>query len=247
MKLLPIDTALVFCDGACSGNPGPGGWGAIVHTPENGVQELGGARNRTTNNQMELTACLKALENIKTQQPQIHVFTDSTYLIRGITQWVWGWQKRGWKTAENADVLNQEIWQDLITVTKGRLKDKKIQWHYVRGHTGIPGNERCDQIAVIFRDSQSETLFQGPLNHYSIDLLQIPDDTSLPQMKSPGQKSQPVSYLSYLDGKVERHLTWSDCERRVKGRSGAKFKKAMSETDEEQILASWGTSRKDLK
>lgn len=232
------DYFIVYSDGACSGNPGPGGWGAILLSPSNEVIEMGSADYSTTNNRMEMTASIEALHQIP-EGADIHFYTDSTYVIRGITQWVWGWKKRGWKTAEGGPVSNQDLWEKMLRVTN----KKNIEWKYSRGHIGIPGNERCDRIAVAFSKNDHVSLYRGSLNNYNVDLFQFPKDTNLPDMKSKasaGEKKKPVSYLSNLGGIVFRHTDWPSCQRRVAGQSGAKFKKAHSEAEEKEILQSWG-------
>lgn len=237
---------VIFADGASSGNPGPGGWGAIVATPDGQVMELGGGNPETTNNRMELTAVIRALEKIADRPEVTRVYTDSVYVIRGIQGWVWGWQKRGWKTAEGNEVANQDLWRQLMAVTAKRGRGT-IEWHFVRGHSGIPGNERVDEIAVAYSKGSRPHLYSGPLLRYSVAIHDIPEDTSLPP---PREKAAPkaaaYSYLSLLGGVPMRHKTWADCERRVKGRSGAKFKKAMSEAEEAEIVAAWGYSPEQI-
>ena len=229
------DYIQIFSDGACSGNPGPGGWGSIILTPDDRVVEVGAADPSTTNNRMEMTAALEALKEISSVKIPVRFYTDSTYLIRGITQWVFGWRRRGWKTAEGGDVSNRDIWEELSNVVSARGAAGKIEWHYSRGHVGIPGNERCDEIAVAFSKRQRPSLYQGPLSHYSINILQVPSDTSLPEMKSPTEKKAAFSYLSNIGGIVYRHKDWPSCQRRVNGQSGAKFKKATSSAEELDI------------
>jgi len=235
---------IIFADGASSGNPGPSGWGAILASPTGQVLELGGRQSSSTNNRMELTAVLRALEHIKRDETiPIQIYTDSTYVIRGITQWIWNWKRNGWKTAEGNEVVNADIWQDLSNATLG----KKIQWCHVRGHSGIPGNERVDEIAVAFSRGTHPALFHGPLLRYDIPIHDLPESTSLPPMRPKNQKSAPAySYLSLVNHSPKRHTTWAECEARVKGRSGAKFKKALSQEEETSILRSWGFSQKDL-
>ena len=125
----------------------------------------------------------------------------------------------------------------------------KVAWHYVRGHRGIPGNERADEIANAYAAGRRPTLYRGPLIRYDVAVLDIPDDTGLPTRSAgtsaAGRRSAAHSYLSVVDGQPVRHATWAECERRVKGRSGARFKKAMSPADEEAILRSWGFSAND--
>ena len=232
---------LVFTDGACSGNPGKGGWGAIVCWPEGRVIELGGYDKQTTNNRMEMLAIIKAIDTIGEDERGVDIYTDSTYVIRGITQWIFGWMKRGWKNAQGEEVKNKELWQWLNRVVRGYKG--KINWHYVRGHQGVPGNERVDEIAVIYTKGQRPHLYEGSLIEYGVAIHDIPDDSSLPEMKSKSsKKAKAYSYLSYVDGKLEKHKSWPECEARVKGRSGAKFKKALSKEDEDAIIRSWHLS-----
>lgn len=231
---------LIFSDGACSGNPGPGGWGAIVVTPEGTVRELGGSEHSTTNNRMELTGAIMALRAIEDSPPgAVDFYTDSTYVIRGITQWIWGWRKRDWKNAEGEDVLNRDLWEALSRTVSAREKKSKVHWHYVRGHRGTPGNERCDEIAVEFSKNKWVDLYCGPLIKYSVPIYDLPEDEPLPEMKPKAEKVKPYSYLSLVHGEVWRHNDWPSCERRVKGQTNAKFKKAMRPEDEKSILTEW--------
>jgi ribonuclease HI len=244
MKLDPLKSILIFSDGACSGNPGPGGWGAIVATPNGEVQEIGGRSDQTTNNEMEMRAAVEALYHVQDVELPVVFYTDSTYLIRGITQWVWGWIRNGWKTAEGKEVLNQDLWKELLSLTKSRGTAGKIQWLYSRGHVGTPGNERCDEIAVAFSQKKWIELYRGPLLKYSVAIYDVPEDTTLPEMRPKQEKKQAYSYLSNLGGVICRHRDWASCERRVKGQSGAQFKKAMSAEEEPAILKAWGLSDK---
>ena len=235
---------IVFTDGAAKGNPGPGGWGVIVVTPEQRVTELGGGSPHTTNNKMELSGAIAALRCVAGQPGPVAVYTDSTYVIQGITQWVWGWHRRGWKTAQGADVLNRDLWEELSSLAGARGRGE-LDWRWVRGHAGTPGNERVDEIAVSFSLQQPTALYDGPLHDYPLAILQLPDDTALPKRtaaaSSAGRsKAAAYSYLSLVDGVLVRHATWAECEGRVKGRPGARFKKATSPTDESAILRSWG-------
>ncbi|MGE3499529.1 MAG: viroplasmin family protein [Candidatus Binatia bacterium] len=231
-----------FTDGAAKGNPGPGGWGAIVATPDGRVRELGGGAPLATNNQMELTAALQALRALRGVDGVVDLHADSTYVIRGITEWIRGWRRRGWQTAEGRPVLNRDLWEALAGEVAERGRGG-VQWHYVRGHAAVPGNERADEIAVGFATGKRVALYDGPLVGYPIALHDIPEDTALPKRSSRGTsaKAQPAyCYLSLVDGVPMRHATWADCERRVKGVSGAKYKKATSADDEQSILRAWG-------
>ena len=131
----------VFTDGACSGNPGPGGWGAILMSGGH-RKELRGSEADTTNNRMELSAAIGALEALK--KPSIvALHTDSNYLKDGITKWIIGWKRNGWKTADKKPVKNEDLWKRLELA----LKTHTIEWHWVKGHAGHPENERADELA----------------------------------------------------------------------------------------------------
>ncbi len=131
----------IHTDGACRGNPGPGGWGAVLRAGEH-ERELWGGEDDTTNNRMELTAAIEALAALK-RPCRVRLYTDSTYVMHGITRWLEDWRRRGWKTAARKPVKNQDLWQRLDALT-GR---HEIEWHWVKGHAGDPGNERADQLA----------------------------------------------------------------------------------------------------
>lgn len=234
---------VVFCDGAAKGNPGPGGWGAIIATRDDAVIELGGSAPHTTNNRMELTAALQALTWLREMAGPVDVYTDSTYVIKGIREWIHSWKRRGWTTAGGTPVLNRELWQELDARVAERPRGS-LTWHYVRGHVGIPGNERVDAIADGLARGAQVTLYSGPLAGYDLPIFEVPDDTSVPTRSAtastPARKGPAYSYLSLVDGQLMRHSTWADCESRVKGRSGARFKKATSAADEAAIVAAWG-------
>lgn len=233
----------VFTDGAAKGNPGPGGWGAIVATEER-VREIGGGSPHTTNNQMELTGVIEALRAARAVAGRVELHTDSTYVIRGITEWIHGWRRRGWLTAEGQPVLNRELWEALAAEVTARGRGG-IHWHYVRGHSAIPGNERCDEIATGFAAGERPALYDGPRAGYAVAIHERPADTSVPKRSggSGGGRSAPAySYLSLVNGVAMRHPTWAECERRVRGVSGARFKKAASADDEAAILRAWGAA-----
>lgn len=131
----------IYTDGACSGNPGPGGWGAILRF--NGVEkELCGGEADTTNNRMEMTAVLKALTAL-TRPCAVEVYTDSEYVKKGMTEWLRGWKARGWKTADKKPVKNEDLWKALDEAASRH----RISWHWVKGHAGHPENERADELA----------------------------------------------------------------------------------------------------
>lgn len=139
----------IYTDGACSGNPGPGGWGTVVYYGDGSVHELGGAESQTTNNRMEMQAAIGALEFLleSGETASVTLYTDSEYVKNGITKWIAGWKKKSWKTSAGKPVLNQDLWQ-ILDDLKHRVADQlPLQWQYVRGHSGNEGNERCDEIA----------------------------------------------------------------------------------------------------
>ncbi len=243
MKPTKTIPTIVFADGACSGNPGPGGWGVVIATPDGKIRELGGGAKDTTNNRMELAATIRGLSDLEGTAGEVAVYTDSVYVIRGITQWCWAWRSRDWKTAEGGEVANPDLWKNLIAVVAQRGKLNPISWHYVRGHSGIPGNERVDAIAVAFSRGERIALYSGSLLQYDVAIHDIPEDTSVPEPRpAAAKKEKAYSYLSVVNGVPMRHTTWPECEARVKGRPGAKFKKAMNEHNEGEILKSWGIS-----
>ena len=134
-------TVEIFCDGACSGNPGPGGYGAILRYGGR-VKELSGGARDTTNNRMEMTAAIEALRQLK-RPCRVVVTTDSQYLVKGMTEWIEGWQRKGWRNSKREPVVNKDLWELLLALTKPHT----MQWNWVRGHDGHVENERCDQLA----------------------------------------------------------------------------------------------------
>lgn len=234
----------IFTDGAAKGNPGPGGWGAIIHDGTT-VTELGGAAALTTNNRMEMEAVIHSLDTLRTSAAQIIVHSDSAYVIQGITQWIHGWKKRGWKTAQGGDVLNRDLWERLDTLA--RAHRGRLRWVQVPGHAGVPGNERADGIASDFALGTDVQLYRGAASAYPIDILDTaPAVGAAPRAsrkKTSARSGAAYSYLSLIGGVVERHRTWPECERRVRGVSGARYKKAMSPQEEKEILTAWGMGR----
>jgi ribonuclease HI len=164
---------IIFTDGSSRGNPGPGGWGAILIIRPNGdkdgsgedttVVELGSREKMTTNNRMEMTAAIQALKKTP-KEATVEIRTDSKYLIDGITKWVASWKRNGWKTYTRKDVLNKDLWMELDALVAGRT----IRWRYVGGHIGVVGNERCDEIATSFADGADVDLYDGKLEKYRV-------------------------------------------------------------------------------
>lgn len=137
----------LYTDGACSGNPGPGGW-ACVLVYKKTEKELFGGSEETTNNRMEMTAVIEGLKALK-EPCEVDLYTDSKYVLEGATKWLQGWEEKGWKKADKKPVLNVDLWQELSSL----LKQHQITWHWVKGHAGDPYNERVDALAVQQRDS----------------------------------------------------------------------------------------------
>jgi ribonuclease HI len=135
------DPITIYTDGACKGNPGPGGWGAWLRAGTH-EKELWGGERLTTNNRMELTAVIEALAALR-RPSRVAVYTDSAYVKNGITQWIHGWKQRGWRTADKQPVKNAELWRRLDDLAQGH----RVSWHWVKGHAGDPGNERADALA----------------------------------------------------------------------------------------------------
>lgn len=135
------DGVILYADGACSGNPGPGGWGALLRYREH-EKELSGGEPATTNNRMELLAVIQGLEALK-RPARVRIVTDSQYVMKGITEWLPAWKRRGWKTADRQPVKNVDLWRRL----EAALTRHRIEWEWVRGHSGVADNERVDQLA----------------------------------------------------------------------------------------------------
>ena len=136
----------IYTDGACRGNPGPGGWGALLIAGDQ-RKEIHGAEAQTTNNRMELTAAIEGLLALK-RRCQVKLYTDSKYVMHGITEWLPGWKARGWRTAGRAPVKNQDLWERLDLA----VQSQDVEWHWVRGHAGTAGNERADALANLAID-----------------------------------------------------------------------------------------------
>ncbi len=248
---------LVFADGACSGNPGPGGWAAVVFQrreplEDSEVVELAGFKDDTTNNRMELTAVGKALRHLERVPGPVAIYTDSSYVINGLTKWIHGWKKGGWKKSGGEAVANAQFWKRLLELIESRAAAALggAEFHYVPGHSGVTGNERCDALAVECSKGGRPALFTGRygdyLQRFGMDLFDwiveaadfgVNGGSRTPPVR--GKKGPPV-YLSLVDGKVERHATWSECEARVKGRSGAKFKKCRDDAEAARVMREWG-------
>lgn len=142
----------LYTDGACSGNPGPGGWGVLL-VYKGQSKEFSGGDSKTTNNKMELTAVIEGLKKLK-EKCRVHIYTDSKYVMDGATKWLDAWKKNNWKKADKKPVLNQELWQELDSF----LKQHEVEWTWVKGHAGHEQNEKVDQLACLQRDYYSSLL-----------------------------------------------------------------------------------------
>lgn len=224
----------IFTDGAAKGNPGPGGFGVVISDGET-VIELGAHKDLTTNNEMELKAVVEALKAVMHKEVPIAIYTDSKYVVEGSKGWVFGWAKNGWKTKAETDVLNKSLWQELLPL----LGKVEIEWHKVPGHVGIVGNERADTIASDFAEKGSFDLYNGPYKEYGFDIADTSYDEAKAQERSDARKRQTqkaYSYVSLLDGVVQTHQTWGECEARVKGKKGTRFKKSLDASNEQEII-----------
>ncbi|MEN9912613.1 MAG: hypothetical protein RLY66_21 [Candidatus Parcubacteria bacterium] len=240
----------IFTDGSSRGNPGPGGWGSVV-VADDRVIELGGGEKNTTNNRMELMAAIGGLKKTSeisgdVEGVNVVVNSDSSYVIKGITMWVHGWKRNGWKTANKGDVSNVDLWQ-MLDDAVAQIGSKNVSWKYVGGHIGIAGNERCDEIATSYADGEHPELYDGPLSGYTIkNILDVSHDEGLLKAKKSSSSSKAksgakaYSYVSSVGGKIEVHRTWAECEKRVKGAKGARFKKSFDPVNEKEIIDEYG-------
>jgi len=146
-----MHSVVLYTDGACRGNPGPGGWGVLIQYG-NKRKELCGGEEGTTNNRMELMAAIAGLEALK-RTCQIDIYTDSQYVRKGITEWIHSWKKNGWKTSAKKDVKNRDLWQRL----EEGIALHQVEWHWVKGHSGHPGNERADALANLGIDQRESS------------------------------------------------------------------------------------------
>jgi ribonuclease HI len=226
---------IIFTDGSSRGNPGPGGWGVIVATADS-VSEYGGREDLTTNNRMELMAVIMGFEYTHPDIP-LTVYTDSAYVVSGMTRWVFGWRKNNWKTSAKQDVLNIDLWQRLVNLSTRRT----IEWRLLKGHSGVPGNERCDVIATSYADNAPVVLYTGSRSRYGVDLAV----SHVPTLKAKSKnRAKPYSYVSQVGGIIKIHKTWDECLAHVKGVSGALYKKSVSQEDEDSIISEFKQKNK---
>jgi ribonuclease HI len=224
----PAERAIIYTDGSCIGNPGPGGWGVHAELPDGRVLELGGGELETTNNRMELRAAIEALR-LARATPAATIVTDSTYVQRGVTRWLAIWTGNGWKTSAGQPVENQALWRELA-----ELLDERVAWQWTRAHVGTAGNERVDQIARSF--SQGIRPLQPSTGRARSASAALPASA----------RGGGATYLSVVDGVPMRHATWPECEQRVRGIRGALFKKVRGPDEERAAMERWGLSPGEL-
>ena len=236
------NSLIIFTDGSSLGNPGPGGYGVVLVYPAlDEVVELGGSKPQTTNNEMELSAIVAALSYAINSSSILHIYTDSQYAINGIESWMHSWAKNGWKTKQGEAIKNKVLWQTLYSLLSERSPDT-LRLHHVRGHVGVPGNERVDDIARELGEGKNPELYRGKLSDYPIkNILDIPDISEQKKAASQKKSGKAYSYVSMVDGEFHRDATWAECEARTTGRR-SKFKKALSKEHEEEIMREWGVS-----
>lgn len=257
----------LYTDGASRGNPGPGGFGGLLVIDEQ-VAEFGGREDVTTNNRMELMAVIYGLQHILQMQfppslaeprdtslyqgrkpdskVSITIHTDSAYVLNGATKWIYGWQKNNWITSTKSEVLNKELWSELANLQQQLSKNYSINWVKVKGHSGHPENERCDVIATSFADKEEIELYSGSLEKFTKEILPLYSSpskkvsTNLDSKTKKAKDSRPAfSYVSLVDGIFHADKTWSECEKRVKGAKGAKYKKVYSQSEENEMKKEW--------
>ena len=234
-----MNELVIYTDGACVRNPGPGGWAAIV-VRDGRYEEYGGFEPQTTNNRMEIQGVLEGLLRARPGE-QVRVVSDSRYLTDGASKWIHGWKRRGWRKADGEPVLNPDLWQLLDE----RVQGLKIRWEHVDGHSGHPENERCDKIAQGFARGKMPGLRSGDGSWIAEEAAppEKPKKSAKPKKAEktaePDEKYPAPLYLSLVDGDVHEHATWGECETRIKGVKGARCKKVLSRNEHVAALVAW--------
>src|SRR5262249_11117718 len=219
---------VAYTDGACLGNPGPGGWGVRILYADGTVCELGGKIAATTNNRMELQAAIAALQVLHAS-PHVAIFTDSRYVIDGLTKWLPAWRRRGWITTTNTPVKNRDLW-----MTLERLSHPGVRWQHVRGHSGDPNNERVETIARAGAAGWCPGLFCGQAGTPSAPVM-ASMVTALPV-----PATGPARYISIVHGNVAIDPDWATCAARVRGVSGAQYRKVRTPEELAAFCATHG-------
>ncbi|MEX2368878.1 MAG: ribonuclease H [Candidatus Paceibacterota bacterium] len=224
---------LVFTDGASRGNPGSSGWGAVI-AHDGQVVELGGGIPEGTNNQMELTAVIEALEWLQGKEvATVSIYSDSTYTISGATGWVFSWDKRGWQTKDGDPIKNKELWQRYYELQK--TLEFEVNFHKVKGHASIPANERADDVATSFADGEIPDLKNVSQADYGVSL----NPTAQYLEKSP-------VYFSFVGGEARMHATWPECQKWVAGKQ-AQYRKVRTVVERDELLREWGVDLAAVK
>ena len=230
---------IIFTDGSSRGNPGPGGWGAIIAYAEGKgkkIRELGGGEKSTTNNRMEMMAVIEGLSFVKKniEGVEITLYTDSEYVKKGATEWAYSWASNNWRTKANTPVLNKDLWQKIMEL----MNELDIGMKVIAGHAGIPANERCDEIATSFADGKPTKLFYGDAKNYYVSLEVRPAFGAGEKGKIPSRPftKKAYSYVSAIKGVVKIHKSWAECEARVKGVMNARYRKAMNKDEETNLI-----------
>jgi len=236
---------VAYTDGGCVGNPGPGGWGVHIEYPDGRVIEFGGGDFETTNNRMELRAAIEAVR-ATAAWPSAVIVTDSQYVLRGITEWIAGWKRKGWLNSTGQPVANRDLWEELDA-----LATKRLTWEWAKGHSGVPGNERCDEIATWFANSVRplSVASSNGVRPRASTAPATPGGNGRPAARPASRPKAPppgTSYISGVDGIPARHRTWNECEQRVRGVKSARFKKVTSTAEEQEMFAKWGVTADDL-
>ncbi len=237
-----MKTLTIYTDGASRGNPGPGGWGAVILV-DGYAMEVAGSTKRATNNQMELQAVLEVLSDSASRayKGKVVIYSDSAYVVNGLNSWVYGWEKKGWITSTKTIVENKDTWQKLLKLLKEYGDNLSIQ--KVKGHDGDLYNERCDELAVSAALGKKEKHFKGTQKEYDHFLIQIGTTTKKATSKKKKKDTGPAySYVSLVDGKVFADKTWAECEKRVKGKKGAKYQKVFSKGEETSLIQDYTLS-----
>lgn len=258
----------IYTDGACSGNPGPGGWGSHLEFADGQVHELGGRDGATTNNRMEMQAAISALEYVletHAESGKIILHTDSEYLKNGITKWIKGWKRKGWKTSAGKAVLNKDLWQQLDEVTQTlSSSDLTIDWRYVRGHTGNPGNERCDEIARAFSHAQpinlaqhkattkkttaKKTAAQKTTNEKTTTpKVTTSKATAVSDTESPTKKATQKDEKSAIKAKTHKDISLDNPEINIGTTEGSFSEAALKSYESEDTLGSQAMASSDSK
>ncbi len=233
----------MYTDGASRGNPGPGGFGAVIFFDTGKVVERGGREDLTTNNRMELRGAIAALETIHERDPKgttpIHMYIDSTYVLKGITEWIYGWEKNGWRTKTGDEVLNRDLWEPLVQRLRLVKLSRDIHWKKVAGHSGDFGNDRADLIATTFADNEKMLLFTGDYRDFEVIFK---DTIAKSQTTKGSSKGKAYSYVSHVGGRMYTDPSWEACKKRVVGVKGAQYKKVFSEEEESALIKEWSKS-----